>query len=72
MEAVMPLIEVLNLIPDPHKDVRNSILERIHMTNVMLILLELLSRGLFKKSWKIVIFHSTMFHWAIGFQQLFV
>ena len=25
----MPLIEVLNLISDPHKDVRNSILERI-------------------------------------------
>jgi len=29
MEAVMALIEVLNLIPDPHKDVRKSILERI-------------------------------------------
>jgi len=30
-EAVMPLMEVLNLIPDPHKDVRNLILERIKM-----------------------------------------
>jgi len=29
MEVVMPLIEVLDLIMDPHKDVRNSILERI-------------------------------------------
>ena len=31
IEAVMPLMEVLNLIPDPHKDVRNLILERIKM-----------------------------------------
>jgi len=31
MEAVMPLIEVLNLVSDPHKDVRNLILERIKM-----------------------------------------
>ncbi|KAG7529396.1 Retrotransposon gag domain [Arabidopsis suecica] len=31
IEAMMPLIEVLNLIPDPHKDVRNLILERIKM-----------------------------------------
>jgi len=31
MEAVIPLIEVLNMIQDPHKDVRNSILERIKM-----------------------------------------
>ncbi|KAG7530155.1 Retrotransposon gag domain [Arabidopsis suecica] len=31
MEEVMPLTEVLNLIPDPHKDVRNSILKRIKM-----------------------------------------
>jgi len=31
IEAVMPLIEVLNLIHDPHKDVRNLILERIKM-----------------------------------------
>jgi len=30
-ETVMPLMEVLNLIPDPHKDVRNLILERIKM-----------------------------------------
>ncbi|KAG7648602.1 Retrotransposon gag domain [Arabidopsis thaliana x Arabidopsis arenosa] len=29
MEAVMPLIELLNLISNPHKDVRKSILERI-------------------------------------------
>ncbi|KAG7564259.1 hypothetical protein ISN44_As10g010290 [Arabidopsis suecica] len=29
IEAVMPLTEVLKLIPDPHKDVRNLILERI-------------------------------------------
>ncbi|KAG7529374.1 Retrotransposon gag domain [Arabidopsis thaliana x Arabidopsis arenosa] len=28
-EAVMPLIEVLKLNPDPHRDVRNLILERI-------------------------------------------
>ncbi|KAG7529629.1 hypothetical protein ISN44_Un131g000170 [Arabidopsis suecica] len=31
IETVMPLMEVLNLIPDPHKDVRNLILERIKM-----------------------------------------
>jgi len=31
IEAVMPLMEVINLIPDPHKDVRNLILERIKM-----------------------------------------
>ncbi|AAF67372.1 Hypothetical protein T15F17.d [Arabidopsis thaliana] len=31
IEAVMPLMEVLNLIPDPRKDVRNLILERIKM-----------------------------------------
>ena len=31
IEAVLPLMEVLNLIPDPHKDVRNLILERIKM-----------------------------------------
>ena len=31
MEVVMPLIQVLNLIPNPHKDMRNSILERIKM-----------------------------------------
>ncbi|CAB80808.1 putative transposon protein [Arabidopsis thaliana] len=31
IEAVMPLIEVLNLIHDPHKNVRNLILERIKM-----------------------------------------
>ncbi|KAG7567965.1 Retrotransposon gag domain [Arabidopsis thaliana x Arabidopsis arenosa] len=31
MEAVMPLIEVLKLIPDPHRDVRNLILERLNM-----------------------------------------
>ncbi|KAG7594036.1 Retrotransposon gag domain [Arabidopsis thaliana x Arabidopsis arenosa] len=31
MEAVMPLIEVLKLIPDPHKDVRNLILERLNI-----------------------------------------
>ena len=31
MEAVTPLMEVLNLILEPHKDVRNSILERIKM-----------------------------------------
>ncbi|KAG7588658.1 hypothetical protein ISN44_As07g009770 [Arabidopsis suecica] len=29
IEAVMPLTEVLKLIPDPHKDVRNLFLERI-------------------------------------------
>jgi len=31
IEAVMPLMEVLNLIPDLHKDVRNLKLERITM-----------------------------------------
>ncbi|KAG7559359.1 Retrotransposon gag domain [Arabidopsis thaliana x Arabidopsis arenosa] len=31
MEAVMPLIEVLKLIPDPHRDVRNLILERLNI-----------------------------------------
>jgi len=31
IEAVMPLMEVLNLILDLHKDVRNLILERIKM-----------------------------------------
>ncbi|KAG7588732.1 Retrotransposon gag domain [Arabidopsis suecica] len=31
MEAVMPLIEVLKLIPDPHRNVRNLILERLNM-----------------------------------------
>ncbi|CAB77864.1 putative athila-like protein [Arabidopsis thaliana] len=31
IEAVMPLMEVLNLIPDHHKDVRNLILEKIKM-----------------------------------------
>ncbi|AAC13581.1 similar to Arabidopsis thaliana retrotransposon Athila (GB:X81801) [Arabidopsis thaliana] len=31
IEAVMPLMEVLYLIHDPHKDVRNLILERINM-----------------------------------------
>ena len=31
IKAVMPLMEVLNLIPDPHKDERNLILERIKM-----------------------------------------
>ena len=29
IEVVIPLIEVRNLIPDPHKDVINLILERI-------------------------------------------
>ncbi|KAG7564180.1 Retrotransposon gag domain [Arabidopsis suecica] len=31
MEAVMPLIEVLKLIPDPHRDVRNLILKRLNI-----------------------------------------
>ena len=31
MEAVMPLVEVLKLISDPHKDVRNLILERLNI-----------------------------------------
>jgi len=31
IKAVMPLMEVLNLISDPHKDVRDLILERIKM-----------------------------------------
>ncbi|KAG7556992.1 Retrotransposon gag domain [Arabidopsis suecica] len=31
MEAVIPLIEVLKLIPDPHRDVRNLILERLNI-----------------------------------------
>jgi len=31
IEVVMPLMEVLNVIHDPHKDVRNLILERIKM-----------------------------------------
>jgi len=31
IEEVMPLMEILNLIPDPHKDVRNLILEKIKM-----------------------------------------
>ncbi|KAG7564162.1 hypothetical protein ISN44_As10g009280 [Arabidopsis suecica] len=31
MEAVMPLIEVLKLIPDLHRDVRNLILERLNI-----------------------------------------
>ncbi|KAG7552285.1 Retrotransposon gag domain [Arabidopsis thaliana x Arabidopsis arenosa] len=31
MEAVMPLIEVLKLIQDPHRDVRNLILERLNI-----------------------------------------
>ena len=31
MEAVMPLVEVLKLISDPHKDVRNLILEMLNI-----------------------------------------
>jgi len=31
MEVVMPLIEVRKLIPDPHKDVRNMMLERLNI-----------------------------------------
>ncbi|KAG7528836.1 hypothetical protein ISN45_Un110g000010, partial [Arabidopsis thaliana x Arabidopsis arenosa] len=31
MEVVMPLVEVLKLISDPHKDVRNLILERLNI-----------------------------------------
>ncbi|KAG7552313.1 hypothetical protein ISN45_Aa06g029150 [Arabidopsis thaliana x Arabidopsis arenosa] len=34
IEAVMPLTKVLELIPDPHKDVRNLILERIKRCHV--------------------------------------
>ena len=55
IEVVMPLMEVLNLIPDPHKDVRNLILERIKMYHDSddesdALHLELLIRGLFKRS----------------------
>ena len=31
MEAMMPLVEVLKLISEPHKDVRNLILERLNI-----------------------------------------
>jgi len=66
MEAVMPLIEVLNVIPDPHKYVRNSIRERIKIqkTNVMLIRLEPLLRGVFKKNWKIL--ELSLYHVPLG------
>ncbi|CAB81106.1 AT4g07360 [Arabidopsis thaliana] len=55
IEVVMPLMEVLNLIPDPHKDVRNLILERIKMYHDSddesdALHLELLIRGLFKRT----------------------
>ena len=69
MEAVMPLIEVLKLIMDPHKDVRNSFWKgssciKIQMMNVMLIRLELLLRGAFKKSWKIP--DLSLYHFPLG------
>jgi len=65
----MPLIEVLKLIMDPHKDVRNSFWKgssciKIQMMNVMLIRLELLLRGAFKKSWKIP--DLSLYHFPLG------
>jgi len=56
MEAVMPYVEVLKLISDPHKHLRNWILERLNiyqdsqMMKTMSICIKPLVRGLFKRS----------------------
>ena len=75
IEVVIPLIEVLNLIPDPHKDVINLILERItkyqdsddeYDATPFQAQREDRSRKV-GRSW---IFHSTILYQTISLQQL--